>query len=540
MSIFSKKKIVSNKLLLYHNKGFAWTSYGSTHVKGYAHLSGECLQGEALAKKLDGYSAPELPGIIKSLKGNFAIIVRTAESLIATVDQIRSFPLFFAYDNGVLLISDSAEEIRSQLNINKIPSERAAEYLNATMVTSNETLYPGLYQLCAGELIHWEKKHQTSAVFKYFEYWRDENLIKDANEEDLFHELDSIHLNIFTRLAESLNNRLAVIPLSGGEDSRLIAWMLDRVGYDKVRYITYGPPKNWEAVIAREVANNLSGKWQFEPTDHQYWYNWFNSEERQQCTTYADGFNGFPHIQDFPVVGRLTQCREIPEDAVFIPGHSGGLLTGNQTPANMANKNSVSADQLIAKILHKNYSAWNLDEVEPNFIQYFKQKIVEILNLPDEFDGSTFCDLSEYWEWQERQGNYIINSLRVYEYWGYEWRLPLWDIDLTGFWNSVPANLRADRYLFRKYIETYQNLPVTEANSPKLRKLNYFKNPFINTRYGRFGDKSVYTKRLKNVATPLPFNFIKPKRRVMFHSVRSISGLIYLNELLDRTNSELL
>lgn len=109
--------------------------------------------------------------------------------------------------------------------------------------------------------------------------------------------------------------------------------------------------------------------------------------------------------------------------------------------------------------------------------------------------GPVLCDLSEFWEWQERQANYMVNSVRVYEYWGYEWRIPLWDMELVQFWKSVPAHLRADRKLYNTYVDRYQDLPVSGANSPKLRKFNYFKNPLVNTRYGRFGGKTAYLKK---------------------------------------------
>jgi len=58
----------------------------------------------------------------------------------------------------------------------------------------------------------------------------------------------------------------------------------------------------------------------------------------------------------------------------------------------------------------------------------------------------------EYWDWRERQAKYIANSVRVYEFFGHEWRMPFWDASLIRFWQNVPFHLRKNKRLFDNYL----------------------------------------------------------------------------------------
>jgi asparagine synthetase B (glutamine-hydrolysing) len=54
----------------------------------------------------------------------------------------------------------------------------------------------------------------------------------------------------------------------------------------------------------------------------------------------------------------------------------------------------------------------------------------------------------------ERVAKFIVNSVRVYEFFGYSWRMPLWDNELIGFFSQVPLKFRIDEYLYIKYAGT--------------------------------------------------------------------------------------
>jgi asparagine synthase (glutamine-hydrolysing) len=55
------------------------------------------------------------------------------------------------------------------------------------------------------------------------------------------------------------------------------------------------------------------------------------------------------------------------------------------------------------------------------------------------------------WDWQERQAKKIVNSVRVYEFWGYSWRIPLWDAEMMDWWERVDP-LRDGTVLYDTYV----------------------------------------------------------------------------------------
>lgn len=79
-------------------------------------------------------------------------------------------------------------------------------------------------------------------------------------------------------------------------------------------------------------------------------------------------------------------------------------------------------------------------------------------------DVESAASAFERWEWQERQAKFIVNSVRVYEAFGHEWRLPWWDASLMDFWSMIPVHMRARRALFLRYMERRHRLPVPQAN----------------------------------------------------------------------------
>jgi len=57
----------------------------------------------------------------------------------------------------------------------------------------------------------------------------------------------------------------------------------------------------------------------------------------------------------------------------------------------------------------------------------------------------------EYFEYIGRQSRIVMGQQRTYEYFGYEWRLPLWSNDMLYFWEGVPYKYKVDQ---RLYVET--------------------------------------------------------------------------------------
>jgi len=179
------------------------------------------------------------------LRGNFAIIIRQGKRILAAVDRIRSYPVFFCNRGGFFLISNSARMLKKKCNLSEVDVISLLEFRMAGYVTGRRTLYRSLSQLQAGEVLVWTEDLSTPTIERYFLFYCDEHT--RAGEEDLVEELSEITNAIFNRVIEEAGGAPIWIPLSGGLDSRLVLCKLKELGYDNVTAFSYGPKGNYEA-----------------------------------------------------------------------------------------------------------------------------------------------------------------------------------------------------------------------------------------------------------------------------------------------------
>jgi len=90
------------------------------------------------------------------------------------------------------------------------------------------------------------------------------------------------------------------------------------------------------------------------------------------------------------------------------------------------------------------------DRLQSIFIEKIKQTIGNLEQFPD--NASAF----ESWDIAERQAKFIINSLRVYEFWGYEWWIPFWDYEYINYWSRICVNYRINKRLYNRCITQYE------------------------------------------------------------------------------------
>lgn len=383
---------------------------------------------------------------LKQLNGFYALVKHTDQQLFAAVDRVRSIPLFYGQKGTEFYLSDSAEWVRQQVrNIEMDPLARE-EFLLTGYITGPDTLFPDVKQLQAGEaLIVSDNNTKLSVSVKRYYCFIHQNTL-EASEGKLLSKLDKVLINVFQRLIMLADGRTLVVPLSGGYDSRLIVLMLKRLGYDNVITFSYGRPGNKESKISKKIAETLNMRWEFIPYSNKAWYKWFHSEERKKYWSMAGTLCTLPHNQDWPAVWDMKRQGIIPDDSIFVPGHT-VTLTLNGIPKDL---NQAS---LINSIINKHYSLSSRPKRHKEILLKLKR---EIHNIKSYSIRNSFCansiDIFESWEYQERQCKFIINSVRVYEYWGYQWWLPLWDSEFTETWSRISIKYRLDKNIYRKYV----------------------------------------------------------------------------------------
>ena len=114
-----------------------------------------------------------------------------------------------------------------------------------------------------------------------------------------------------------------------------------------------------------------------------------------------------------------------------------------------------------------------------------------ILNQIFDESGLSGAAFLNYIVWQERQAKFILNSFRVYEFFGYEALAPFWDHRLIEFWLSVETSLKFSRDFFKEMekeilmAEKLKDIPYSDERNlnieMKSKKFKRFIPDFLKT-----------------------------------------------------------
>lgn len=423
-----------------------------TYVRGSAFLGSEVSKPQDLLECFrQVQSEDDFRRVIESFNGYFAVICERGFKLFASVDRTRSIPLFYGCRGNQFYVSDDAARI--QANLDSVEASQLArdEFCMTGYVTGSDTLYQGVKQLRAGEFLVAEIRcgEIDFHVERYYDFLKtDESFSPDI--QDLSEGFDDVLKRSFERLVAFANGRTIVVPLSGGWDSRLVLLMLKRLGYGNVVAFTYGRPGNLESEISEKIARSLDVEWHFIPYSNKAWKNWFWTDQRISYFTMARNGVSHPHIQDWPAVWELQKHELIPADAVFVPGHIGDFLAGTTgITDDLLDKHGVPIGTVVDMIYKGHYFLTHHVYVGRGAEEESRQRITSQLGRPSGLlTPEMAVGLYKKWVWQERQAKFIVNSVRAYEFWGYDWWLPLGDQAMRDFWTRVPLELRINKRLY--------------------------------------------------------------------------------------------
>jgi asparagine synthase (glutamine-hydrolysing) len=434
-------------LNLYISMVEKWASYNNgqceAYLKGYIYYRNQLIIFEELVDLIiRAINNGSLGELLDTLDGCFLCVIKTDKYFFAFVDRARSIPFFYAQSSTIVFASNDAYWIKENVAAKDYDEISASEFLLTGYVTGGDTLYANIHQLQPGEYLL--LMGNKLIIHRYFKFFHQNTYL--LAEPQLLELLDRVVLNVFTRFIHWAGGRAIIIPLSGGYDSRLIATMVKKLKYDNVIAFSYGKPGNKEAHVSRQVAESLGIRWEFVDYSNELWRRWFQTDERKAYYRTADGLSSVPHIQDWPAVWELRKRRLIPEDSVFAPGHTVTLaLKDGPTES--------TSEALTKAIYSKHYSLWPKWKVSQEIRGRLEEKIGETFNSLPKNSIDWAVDFFEAWELQERQVKFIVNSVRVYDYFGYDWYLPLWDHELIEYWRRVPLNIRIGKNIFKTYVK---------------------------------------------------------------------------------------
>lgn len=448
------------------NLGSGWHRYGATWAKGYAFKGSVFYAGEALAALLDAAAVGSgWRRILPELNGAFAVVRDGSDRLEAAVDRVRTIPLFYGINGEYFSVSSDANKVRDRLGGGTPSGEAVSEFRLTGYVTGSDTLFPYVKQLQAGEILELCRNERRHRCVRYYVY-RHQDFFS-ASSTTLIDRLDEVHDRVFQRLIDSVGDRPVILPMSGGYDSRLIGVALRKAGLRNVLCYTYGAPGNWESRLSRETAEYLGFEWIFVPYTAERWRNWSQGEGFGQYFRSSGNLTSVPHLQDWPAILELRRENRIPQDSIIVPGHSGDFLAGSHIPQWFGRQRTITRRELLDAIYKRHYHLWDFPGRWTELRERFDARIERIIGAAGSSSIEEAADQFEHWDLQERQAKFICNSLRVYDFFGLEWRVPLFDSELMDFWSHVPVAQRIGRRLFFDFVKRKQDLPITKPNKDR-------------------------------------------------------------------------
>lgn len=405
----------------------------SDHVCVIGHAFGpenEWLEGKALAARFASVRNEQaFVDELVALNGSFAVFIDCADYQAAAVDRIRSFPIIYGFDESGLHIVQP-DEVREF----SIDPEMESCFISSWCTPGNYTLHPDFRQLMAGQYI-WLDGESSQVKPEYYYYH-----FKSSKWEgdDLMDKLKLTFDQVMDRCIRALDGKHVLIPLSGGYDSRLLMAALVKRGYSSISAYTYGRAGSHEVETARKVAQTCGVEWYHVEYDEEVLQDILGDAFRE----YSSGnhhYTSLPHEQDFFALMQLKD--QLPKDFIALPGFCGDLHGGSITAYKPGRFDAGGLEDFI-RIRHFHGSDLPI--------------ALEIIdNVEDE---SSFYDQYQQYFVTNKASKFIVNAVRVYEYFGGRWLLPFWDREWIDLWYGVPYVMRKKQDLYNKFMfENYFN-----------------------------------------------------------------------------------
>ncbi|HUK51021.1 MAG TPA: asparagine synthase C-terminal domain-containing protein [Terriglobales bacterium] len=284
--------------------------------------------------------------------------------------------------------------------------------------------------------------------------------------QKLFAQADACLMSVFKRLISFASGRTIVVPLSGGLDSRLIILMLRRIGYDNAVAFAYGRKEHRESRTSKKMARKMGFTWEFVEYSNSLWRRSYESPEWQAYSAFADGLSSTPHLQDWPAVWELKREGRIPDESIFVPGLIPATTHSiHKSQDQWLTMPVVSADQVAEEICDRYFTLQDWSACHEILQPAMCGKIKRVLQLPPTMHPEQAFEAFGNWWLNTVFSNFLVNSVRAYEFWGYEWWLPLCDAEAIQFWSTLPLHLQLEKRFELPYVRRLEK--VTTGKAPE-------------------------------------------------------------------------
>jgi len=443
MNIFLSK-------LFWHNRNNVW-------VTGFIRIGSKYLRDVEL---LDYFSRIDTITKFKQslyvANGQFSVVIRTSDEIWAATDRLRNYPIFYSVFNDQYILSDDCYKLVEMQQGKRFNKEAFDSFLLSGYVMNNLTLIDNIFQIEAGEYIVF-----GNSLSRSFYHDISNMIVTEIDFMTAVNDLHRILYDLFKNHFLALSDKFIAIALSGGFDSRLVAAMCSKFHPGNVIFYTYGIENNIEVPAAKEVAKRLGIRWINIIYDSELIEGFLDDKVFMEYFPYASNLSSMFFLQEYFAVKFLKDNRIVPDNCVFMQGSSGDMLAGaHLTPAM---KFKVDENHMTRLIFKEFFRLIKPDsQKESNIRKMIRDKVP---------DGKTEAWKGfENWDQKERQAKFIINSARVFSYFGFNYVLPLWDNLLMDFFSTIPFKYKLDKklydYVLTEYIFKDSDLNFSDELNP--------------------------------------------------------------------------
>ena len=386
---------------------------------------------------------------INSININFSVVILTQNCCIMAVDKIRSTPIIYTNSHDKWYVDCKLSRLIGTTGEKKIDKHSALSIAMSGYTIGDSTIYKSIKSLMAGQLVILRDSCKIKKI-QYYQYLPES--INYGDQSHLETELKQVTLNILKKTIDSLDGRQVVIPLSAGNDSRLIASGFRHLGYENVKCYSYGF-EDFESNTSKIVAKKLGYEWKLIKLSIRKEKSFYQSKEFKDYLDFSDVATSIPVVRWLSTVRILKESGWIDNNAIFINGNSGDFISGGHINSTLYSKSILekknNIEHVLQLFLEKHFRLWGRLQNRKNSVVISNLLLHEYNKLLECNDDISIDSLYESLEYSHRQTKYVVSAQRVYEYYGYEWRLPLWDVDYLEFWAKVPVNLKYKQRLYK-------------------------------------------------------------------------------------------
>lgn len=425
-------------------KSYSWSRDKSVAVCGCFYAAGKWCVGEsALSYFADVVDEHDLVSRLAGINGQFAVVINSSSLCAIAIDFTRLYPLYYSDDGK---ISDDPYLLPHGNTMSELA---IAHYDASGAVQAGLTLFADIKQLKPSHYIVFGKTTEQKEYAHYYCTKKEEQQVELSKAIDVFD-------NVFKRLCVFVGNRQIVVPLTAGNDSRLIACMLKKNGCTNVLCYTVGKPQSKEIKVAQHTAHTLGFRYEhIDVSDSEGLKLCYSDKQRFTAyTRFIGGYTNFMWLYDYVAIQKLQQKGLIDDDAIFMPGHSADSIAGSHLSKANVYPND-SALSLTRKILYIS-----------NEYQYNKSLYKPVLNYFQDMLSHGVSSYSAYNNYiiVERHAQNIINSARVFKFFNYEIIMPFWDTDIIEMFRKLPYQQLKNCSLYMQFVQRlFDDFGIGEA-----------------------------------------------------------------------------